>query len=597
VDLTRQTDLELAQLQLHPNEWYVRTARRLLQERAAAGKDLKDAHQVLSKILATDPEVRRRLRALWALQVSGGLDEKARLALLDQASPQVRSWGIRFLVDDGRPSAEAVNQLQALAGAGPSSGNRRPEPSALVRLHLASALQRIPVEQRWPLAEALVTHDGSTSDDNHTLLIWYGLEPLVARERERAVVLLNRCPSMTLCRFIARRVVTADAGAGLDALLPVLRGRSASHPSFHREVLDGILEAFQGRKRVGMPGGWPAAFAWLTDRGDSDVRAKAAALGLLLGDPRAEASLRAIVENRLASSPARQFALQNLVERRTAGLTASLMILLEDPDLRAAAIRALASYNDPATPASLIRRYASFSTAERDDAIATMASRPAWALALLDAIARGTVPRRDVSTTVARQILAFQAPKLTATLQQAWGTLRPTARDKANLIARYKAILASTDLPAPDLDRGHALFSRNCAQCHRLFDRGGDVGPDLTGSDRANPDYILENVLDPSATVGKDYTLTTVATRDGRLVSGILREQTPSAVVIQTASERITLPREDVEAIKGSNISMMPEGQLDPLTPQEVRDLFAYLATNQPALNPSGKPPADATRR
>ena len=94
------------------------------------------------------------------------------------------------------------------------------------------------------------------------------------------------------------------------------------------------------------------------------------------------------------------------------------------------------------------------------------------------------------------------------------------------------------------------LFGRICAQCHKLYGQGGDVGPDLTGSDRANPDYILENVLDPSATVGRDYTLTTVATRDGRLVAGIVREQSPAALVIQTASERITLPREDVEAIK-----------------------------------------------
>ena len=89
-------------------------------------------------------------------------------------------------------------------------------------------------------------------------------------------------------------------------------------------------------------------------------------------------------------------------------------------------------------------------------------------------------------------------------------------------------------------------------------------------------------MLDPSASVGKDYTLTTVATRDGRLVAGIVREQSPAGLVIQTPSERITVPREDVEAIKTSNTSMMPEGQLEPLTPQEVRDLFAYLAASRP---------------
>src|SRR5262249_25088499 len=159
------------------------------------------------------------------------------------------------------------------------------------------------------------------------------------------------------------------------------------------------------------------------------------------------------------------------------------------------------------TARMLVDRYASLAPAERDDAIATMASRPPWASSLLDAIAAGTIPRRDVYTTVARQIVTFGDPKLTAALEKSWGTLRPTARDKAPLIAKYKAILGSGDLPPADPDRGHTLFGRMCGQCHKLFGEGGDVGPDITGSDRSNHDYILENVLDPSASVGRDYTL------------------------------------------------------------------------------------------
>ena len=101
----------------------------------------------------------------------------------------------------------------------------------------------------------------------------------------------------------------------------------------------------------------------------------------------------------------------------------------------------------------------------------------------------------------------------------------------------------------------------------------------MTGSDRANVDYILENVLDPSAAVSRDYTLTNLATTDGRLISGIIREQNDASLVIQTANERLVVPREDVEAIKPSTASMMPEGQLETLSKQEIRDLFAYLAS------------------
>ena len=123
------------------------------------------------------------------------------------------------------------------------------------------------------------------------------------------------------------------------------------------------------------------------------------------------------------------------------------------------------------------------------------------------------------------------------------------------------------------------MFNRTCLSCHRLYDAGGDVGPDLTGSDRRNLDYLLENILDPHAAVGRDYRLTTVATTDGRVVSGIVREQNDKALVIQTANEKIALPREEVEAMKASEDSMMPEGLLDPLSEGEVRDLISYLFT------------------
>jgi putative membrane-bound dehydrogenase-like protein len=584
VDLARQSDEELARLQVHANDWYVRTARRLLQDRAAEGKDLGAAHRVLRLILAADGDPRHRLRAIWALFATGGLDEKACLALLDDSSPQVRAWGVRLLVDDGRPSAEAIARLEEMAGASRPRGVPAVERSPLVRLYLASALQRIPEEQRWSIAAALAAENSSYITPDHRLLIWYGLEPMVARDRDRAAALVaRRCRNHMLRRFIARRIVAADVDAGIAAMTPVLQASLGSSPLYQRDVLDGILEATQGLKRARTPEAWSDLYAQLQRLHDPEVAAKAAALGLLFGDAAAESGLRSVVEDRSAAAYARLFALRNLVDRRTAGLPPLLFRLLDDPGLRGPAIRALAAYDDPATPQTLLKRYAALEPAERDDAIATMASRPTWAAALIDAIRTGAVPRRDVSTTVARQILAFGDPKLAEALEKSWGALRPTARDKAPLIARYKGILTSGDLPAADAGRGRALFGRICAQCHKLFGEGGDVGPDLTGSDRANPDYILENVLDPSASVGREYTLTTVATRDGRLVAGIVREQSRAGLVIQTASERIILPRDDVEAIKTSKTSMMPEGQLDPLTPQEIRDLFAYLATTQPA--------------
>ena len=142
VDLARQSDEELARLQVHANDWYVRTARRLLQDRAAEGKDLGRR----ASRPARDPRDRSRRRGTGSAPsgrcyATGGLDEKARLALLDDPSPPVRAWGVRLLVDDGRPSAEVDRSARRRWPAhGPEAG----EGSPLVRLYLASAMQRIP---------------------------------------------------------------------------------------------------------------------------------------------------------------------------------------------------------------------------------------------------------------------------------------------------------------------------------------------------------------------------------------------------------------------------------------------------------------------
>jgi putative membrane-bound dehydrogenase-like protein len=587
VDLARESSEALAQYQSHPNEWFARTARRLLQERTADGKSSGDAKLLLVKMVDADPDVTHKLRALWTLFAIGALDETSLLARIEDKNPHVRAWAIRLLLDNSRPSQTAIDRLVKRAGSLPGPGSTAAtapseivETNPLVRLNMASGLQHVPLEHRWPLAEALALSADYVTYEPHSLLIWYGIEPLIAKNLDRSTLLLKACPSPLVSRLIARRMVEANTVAGLAAVLPLIGSPQSTASWRDSALVDGVLEALRGRTRVEMPATWSVAFQRLAAKGEPSLAAKAGALGLLFGDPQAEISLRGVMEDRHASVESRQFALENLVERRTASLSESLIRLLNDSSMRGMAIRGLAAYRDPATPRAILDRYATLLPAERDDAIATLVSRPAWAKDLLEAVRGGKVSPRDLSTTVARQVLAFRDDRLTVALEQVWGKLRATSGDKVRLIDRYKNILAARDNSQPDPGHGRQLFSRMCGQCHRLFGEGGTLGPDLTGSDRANIDYILENVLDPSASVGKFYTLTTVATSEGRLVAGVLKEQTPAAVVIQTAAEIITIPRSEVEGIQESNVSMMPEGQLEPLSSQEVRDLFAYLASS-----------------
>jgi putative heme-binding domain-containing protein len=224
-----------------------------------------------------------------------------------------------------------------------------------------------------------------------------------------------------------------------------------------------------------------------------------------------------------------------------------------------------------------LRRYAEFKDAERIDAVNALAARSAYALALLDAVEQGAVSRSDLSAYTARQLQAFGDKRISERLAKVWGASRATSKAKAALMAKYKGLLSNEFVAEAHVPNGRRVYQRACASCHRLYGEGGQVGPDLTGSNRKNLDYILENVLDPSALINRDYKLTLILTNDGRLLSGIIAEQTNAAVTIQTVNQRVVVSRQDIERMQASDVSMMPEGVLDKLGNEEIRDLVAYL--------------------
>ena len=581
VDLSRLSDIELVSLLRHQNEWYARTARRLLQERClAAGTVSPEISNRLFAWLGSNEPTSIRLRGLWAAHSLGVLSGDA--IWLRDKDEWIREWAVRFQVDQGTKSVDHT-PLIAMA---------KTEPSPLVRLSLASSLQRLPMASRWDVAEALLAHAEDAQDATIPLMVWYGIEPLVLTDRARSVALIGSCKIPLVRRFLARRASLADeerAGVaiGLEALskrLAISQERSERH-----DILDGILEAFRGRKRVAAPQAWAETAAALGKDADAEIRVRSVLLSLFFGDPKAADTLQAILSDAAAPAAVREQSLQALVEAKTPGLAPRLLLLLDDSAVRKPVLRALAAVPYHSTPMAILKHYPAFSPEERDDAIATLASRADFATVLLDKIADGTIPTRHVSVTTARQLQALNQPNLTERLEKVWGSSRPTAKEKVALIARYKSMLAPSATKA-DPSQGRTVFNRTCQQCHKMYELGGDIGPNLTGSDRGKLDYVLENVLDPSATVAKDYRLTTIATVEGRVISGILREQTDKTVTIQTINERVVLPRDQIKAIKESPESMMPEGLLEKLSPEEVRDLVSYLASKSQAPLAEEKP-------
>jgi putative heme-binding domain-containing protein len=255
-----------------------------------------------------------------------------------------------------------------------------------------------------------------------------------------------------------------------------------------------------------------------------------------------------------------------------------LQQLLDDPELRSPAIQGLAALPDEHTPRLLLERYDKLTVDERTDAILTLAARPEYALDLLDAVEQKIVPRQDVSAFMVRQLLALNNKRVTERVNQVWGTLRSPSADKAARLTNLKKQLEPATLKQANLAQGRALYTKHCASCHKLFGEGGAIGPDLTGSQRTNLDYLLENMLDPSAVVPREYQVHVVLTASGRTISGILKEETDKALVMQTQNETIVVPKDEIDSRRQSGVSMMPEGVIEQLRPDELRDLVAYLA-------------------
>jgi putative heme-binding domain-containing protein len=374
---------------------------------------------------------------------------------------------------------------------------------------------------------------------------------------------------------------------GLDLLVGVLR--SSEDLALQRDVLRGMVEALQGRRHVTAPAGWSALYTWLSASKDAEVREKALVLAVLFGDPRALAELRRRAADPRAPRAERRAALQTLVEKRAEGVLPLLQRLLDDPALRGPALRALAGYDDPHTPRLILARYPALSAAEKADAVATLASRPAFALALLDAVGRARVPRADLSAFTARQLLALGDRRVEGRLREVWGAIRPPAADKVKLLARYKALVKPAALKGADRRHGRLVFARTCATCHILFGEGSKIGPDLTGAQRTNPEYVLGKVLDPNAVVARDYQVTRVVTSSGRVITGLVKEETARTLLLQTPNEVVRVAKSDIEQRSRQAVSLMPEGLLDPLRAAEVRDLLAYLAGAGQVPLPAGR--------
>jgi putative heme-binding domain-containing protein len=406
-------------------------------------------------------------------------------------------------------------------------------------------------------------------------MYWYAAGPTLTGEvfHQGNLMLNCRIPMIRelVGRHSARMLGEKSGGEVLDSIFSHIYFRG--DPGEHRDYLRGVQDALNGRRKVAMPEPWKKVFPILVESPLPEVRERALALAVQFGDERAFTLLRKIVPDRAQPFKERESALKTLLFQQKADLVPILHDLLGDESLRGPAIRGLAAFDHRETPKLLLAGYARWNADDRSDAIQTLSSRAGYALALLDAVAGSgdpataekPVPRGDVNSYTIRQLQTLNSKEVAAKLTKVIGEIRPASADKAKLMAKYKAELKPDVLKKANLSNGRALYAKAC--------------PDLTGSQRFNLDYVLENVLDPSAIVPREHQVTVVETKQGRTLNGIVKKESDAAITLQLQNEVVVIPIGDIASRTQTKQSMMPDGAFEQLRIEEVRDLVAYLAS------------------
>jgi putative membrane-bound dehydrogenase-like protein len=578
-DLRKLSSANLVGLLGHANGWLVRKARRLLAERRDPA-----VLPALKALVLDSKEDQVALEALWALYVSGGFDDTLAEKTLGHRSPHVRSWTVRLLGDACQVSPGIGRRLRELAAS---------EPDVRVRCQLACTAKRLPAADGLPVALALLGRDLDGGDTYLPLLLWWAVERHALAGREP---ILQFCTAPAAWKnalvrdtILGRLMRRYAAEGGPDAFTACAR-LLASAPAAQRDHLlaaldQGLQERAAESKELPPALEKELAGLWQDDTTNTVLIRLLARLGRQSAHDRA----LALAVDAKVRPETRLTMLQILAETGKPSCVGPLLALVGGPEPEAVqltAVAALQHFDRPEVADGLLRKWPALNARLCPRALDLLLARKASALAFLQAVDRGQVAVKDVAVEQLRPVALFRDRQLDELVRKHWGSVRAaTPEEKLAEVRRL-----NNDLRAGNGDSRHGreVFEKRCAVCHRLFGAGGQVGPDLTHANRKDRDFLLVSIVDPSAVIRKEYLAYQMQTTDGRLLSGVIAEQTAGSITLVDAkNERTTLARNKIEELRELPVSLMPEDLLKDLKPEELRDLFAYLQADGPS--PSGK--------
>ena len=555
------------------NQWVRATARRLLRER----RD-ESVLPLVRDGMAQDGQF--ALECLWSLHALDAFDAGAALSGLTHDLPAIRVWTLRLLGDSRRslslPVWEAVRRT--------AKDDTSPE----VVSQAASLAARLSPDRSWDLLRILASRP-FTEDPNIPLQLWWACEAQIRRDPERVTGWLSD-PALwnepmfasALIERLGRRFMADRSERHLAICARLLR--LAPDRDALRRLLRGMEQALDGREFSHPPAVLEPALEQVRLRLAFDT--EFIAFALRLGSRAGVRAAQDYVRNPDGRLEKRLELLRGLARRLDPEMRDYCLSLFSKPQesnpFRIEAIGNLRYYAEGRVADKLLSELAGGDPALRPTALAVLTGRPSWAKRLLQAIERQTVPSEILDRQVLLTLSRLPGLAGDSFLKQLLAGRRATgALPPQEGILRVRRLLAADE---GDPQRGRELFESLCGNCHRLFDSGRAVGPDLTGYERGNREYLLTAVADPNLAVREEFELVTVTLRpasegeEAVVLSGFVRETDDGGLELRDlAGNRIAVGADDIAGTQRSRQSVMPEGLLDGLDARQLRDLFAFV--------------------
>lgn len=562
-------DAELLELLNDKNNWYRQTALQVLADR----KNASLVPQLKTILQGDDGD--KALEALWAINLAGGFNDEVSQMALQHSDPYVRMWAVRLIGDAKQTSTLQKQELLKIALS---------EKHAEVRSQLAASAKRLPGSTAIAIINNLLQQDDS-KDPDIPLQIWWAVEAKCETDTDSLLAIFrakkvwtNPVVSKTILSRLTQRYILSGSEQNVAAVAKLFK--LAPSEEYAGMLFTGLQEGLRGRDIAELSPVLVAALApYKKLFGEQTL-----AIELRTGKKEAVEKALKIIEDNKSPLP------ELLTYIRIFGETTqpeALPVLLDivgwgplSGRLKQGTLLALQNYSSNDVGERVVRIYPDGLRTDydvRESALALLSSRPAWSKQLLNAITKThAIEKSDVPEHTVRQMKMLGDKEITAACEKLWPELRlSTAEERNKTVDRVNSLVKSA---AGDAKAGHPLFIAKCGTCHKLFNEGRNIAPDLSGYDRKNVADLLTNIVDPSAYIREGYGTWHLTTTDGRTVIGTMRARNDQSVTIQPfTGEAVVVAAGKVKNLEAMEVSMMPERLLDGISDREVRDLFAYI--------------------